>query len=1094
MKTIKAYFVLLLITFSFPVFSQTLIINEVSNGSAGNQEYVEFVVVSNTVTYDCSASTPPCIDIRGWIFDDNSGYHGTGGIATGAVRFSQNLLWSCVPLGTIILIYNNGDVNPAIPAADLSLSDGNCQIIAPVNSTLFETNATTPGAVACSYPITGWIAGGDWNKTLLANPGDCARIVNLAGCEVFSVCWGSNNLNNQIYFSGSGAQKVQYFNGVDPYNTVNWTNASNLPSPGAQTPGSPNNAANAAYIAQFNNACLPILPLNVSAISVNAGCTCNGSATASASGSIGGYTYEWFDAGYNPVNQTTAIATGLCAGTYHVIATSYINCKDTATVIITDIPAPTVTINSTTVCNGASTTLIATPSTGGGTYLWGTGEITASITVTPSSTTTYTCVYTLNGCPSTVASGIVTVNPLPTLSAGVDQIVCVGTTVTWSGSGATTYTWDNGITNGTAFTPAVGTVTYTVTGTDINGCVNTDQMIVTVNPLPTVSAGVDQIVCIGTTVTWSGSGATTYTWDNGITNGTAFTPAVGTLTYTVTGTDVNGCVNTDQVDVTVLNEAPINAGSDQVVCEGTSVTLTATGGVSYTWDNGVTNGTSFTPIVGTITYTLNGADASGCAGTDQVDITVNPLPTVSVGVDQIVCIGTTVTLNGSGVTTYTWDNGITNGTAFTPAVGTVTYTVTGTDINGCVNTDQVDITVNPLPNVSAGVDQIVCIGTTVTLSGSGATTYTWDNGITNGTEFTPAAGTVTYTVTGTDINGCVNTDQMIVTVTPQIVPVFTQISPICEEDNTPVISTVSGNSTAITGTWSPSLVDNTTTGTYTFTPAVGQCAGIAIMTITVNPLPLLVITNPASVCYPNMVDISNPSVTVGSTGTLSYYSNAIGTLAVASPASIASSGTYYIQAVSPEGCKVISPVQVEINPQPIAEFTPSPAKLSAYTLESTMVNTSTGATTYEWFFEGNESSVETSPIHEFSGEEFGDQTIILVATNQYGCQDTAIGIITIVEELIFFVPNTFTPNGDETNDTFFPVFTSGYDPYNYSLVIFNRWGQIVFESYDATKGWNGRMGIEGDHVQDGTYSWKIEFSLKENGGRKILVGHVNLLK
>ena len=881
MKTIKAYFVLLLITFSFPVFSQTLIINEVSNGSAGNQEYVEFVVVSNTVTYDCSASTPPCIDIRGWIFDDNSGYHGTGGIATGAVRFSQNLLWSCVPLGTIILIYNNGDVNPAIPAVDLSLSDGNCQIIAPVNSTLFETNATTPGAVACSYPITGWISGGNWNNTLLANPGDCARIVNLAGCEVFSVCWGSNNLNNQIYFSGSGAQKVQYFNGVDPYNTVNWTNASNLPSPGAQTPGSPNNAANAAYIAQFNNACLPILPLNVSAISVNAGCTCNGSATASASGSIGGYTYEWFDAGYNPVNQTTAIATGLCAGTYHVIATSYINCKDTATVIITDIPAPTVTINSATVCNGASTTLIATPSTGGVTYLWGTGETTASITVTPSSTTTYTCVYTLNGCPSTVASGIVTVNPLPTLSAGVDQIVCVGTTVT---------------------------------------------------------------------------------------------------------------------------------------------------------------------------------------------------------------------LSGSGATTYTWDNGITNGTAFTPVLGTLTYTVTGTDINGCVNTDQVDITVNPLPNVSAGVDQIVCIGTTVILSGSGATTYTWDNGITNGTAFTPAVGTVTYTVTGTDINGCVNTDQMIVTVTPKIVPVFTQISPICEEDNTPVISTVSGNSPAITGTWSPSVVDNTTTGTYTFTPAVGQCAGIAIMTITVNPLPLLVITNPASVCYPNMVDISNPSVTVGSTGTLSYYSNAIGTLAVASPASIASSGTYYIQAVSPEGCAVISPVQVEINPQPIAEFTPSPAKLSAYTLESTMVNTSTGATTYEWFFEGNESSVETSPIHEFSGEEFGDQTIILVATNQYGCQDTAIGIITIVEELIFFVPNTFTPNGDETNDTFFPVFTSGYDPYNYSLVIFNRWGQIVFESYDATKGWNGRMGIEGDPVQDGTYTWKIEFSVKENGGRKILVGHVNLLK
>src|SRR6478609_3559916 len=101
----RFFFILVFIFIIRYAGSQTLIMNEVSNGPTGNQEYVEFVVASNTVTYSCTNSAPPCIDIRGWIFDDNSGYHGgtSGtGVAPGAIRFSQNSLWSCIPLGTII--------------------------------------------------------------------------------------------------------------------------------------------------------------------------------------------------------------------------------------------------------------------------------------------------------------------------------------------------------------------------------------------------------------------------------------------------------------------------------------------------------------------------------------------------------------------------------------------------------------------------------------------------------------------------------------------------------------------------------------------------------------------------------------------------------------------------------------------------------------------------------------------------------------------------------------------------------------------------------------------------------------------------------
>ncbi len=138
--------VLLLSFFSGFVYSQTLIINEVSNGPSGLQEYVEFVVVDASATYDCTGSVPPCVDIRGWIYDDNSGYHGASGIASGCARFTNDPLWSCVPVGTIILLYNGLDPNPDIPADDVSLLDGNCVLsVSLENPQFFEFTEITPG-------------------------------------------------------------------------------------------------------------------------------------------------------------------------------------------------------------------------------------------------------------------------------------------------------------------------------------------------------------------------------------------------------------------------------------------------------------------------------------------------------------------------------------------------------------------------------------------------------------------------------------------------------------------------------------------------------------------------------------------------------------------------------------------------------------------------------------------------------------------------------------------------------------------------------------------------------------------------------------
>ncbi|NOQ75348.1 MAG: hypothetical protein GQ574_25280, partial [Crocinitomix sp.] len=159
----------------------------------------------------------------------------------------------------------------------------------------------------------------------------------------------------------------------------------------------------------------------------------------------------------------------------------------------------------------------------------------------------YTFIYIASNlpCPNDTSEFTITVNAVPIIDAGADDELCAGESITLSGSGAGiggTYVWDGGITDGVAFTPGA-TATYTVTGTDANGCVGTDAVTITVNPLPIIDAGADDAICTGESVTLTGSGAGiggTYVWDGGVSDGVAFTPAA-TATYTVTGTDANGC-------------------------------------------------------------------------------------------------------------------------------------------------------------------------------------------------------------------------------------------------------------------------------------------------------------------------------------------------------------------------------------------------------------------------------------------------------------------------------------------------------------------------------------------------------------------------
>jgi PKD repeat protein len=305
--------------------------------------------------------------------------------------------------------------------------------------------------------------------------------------------------------------------------------------------------------------------------------------------------------------------------------------------------------------------------------------------------------------------------PLVAEFSASDSTFCQGSTVTFtdlSSGTPTSWAWDFGDgTNSVLPDPThtyitVGTYDVSLTVTNSTGSESeTKTGFITVNALPTINAGADQAVCNGDTVTLNGTGATTYIWDNGVTDGTAFTPSA-TTTYTVTGTNANNCTATDQVDITVNNLPTVSAGADQAVCQGSSVILNASGAINYSWNNGVLNGVDFTPT-STAVYTVIGTGNNGCTATDSLDITVNALPTVVAGPGQTVCEGSSVVLNASGATTFSWNNSVANGITFIPS-STTTYTVTGTDVNGCVNTSTLDITVNTKHYITSIVG--LCVG------------------------------------------------------------------------------------------------------------------------------------------------------------------------------------------------------------------------------------------------------------------------------------------------------------------------------------------------------------------------------------------------
>ena len=460
------------------------------------------------------------------------------------------------------------------------------------------------------------------------------------------------------------------------------------------------------------------------------------------------------------------------AGTYSVTYSNGGACSATsAPVVVTVNPAPATPVitpnGPTTFCDGGSVTLTSSQANGNN---WSTGTVAQSINVT--TTNTYTLTYTdANGCTSPAASILVTVNPIPAapiVTPSGSTTFCAGGSVTLTSSYASGNTWSNGSTASSITVPNAGT--YSVTYSNGGACSATSApVVVTVNPAPAapvITPNGPTTFCEGGSVTLTSSQANGNSWSTGAASQSI--TAVTTNTYVLTYTDANGCVSPSaSVLVTVQSAPNVSAGPDQTVCEGAMVTLLGSGASSYSWTGGITNGVSFA-INNQTTFEVTGTGSNGCTNTDQVTIFVNNAPNVSAGPDLVICNGESITLNGSGAATYDWDNGVVNGVSFVPTLGTTTYTVTGTNAAGCEAEDQMTVTVNQLPNVSISTIPIFCLsdGPAALTQGTPSGGSYSGTGIT-GVVFTPSAaglGIFPVTYTYTDINGCENTASGMITV------------------------------------------------------------------------------------------------------------------------------------------------------------------------------------------------------------------------------------------------------------------------------------------------------------------------------------------
>lgn len=803
-------------------------------------------------------------------------------------------------------------------------------------------------------------------------------------------------------------------------------------------------------------------------------------------------------------------------------AAQYTMWFDDFTVEDTNNPCDPVVITGDTVfCEGESVVLEAL-STTALSYLWSTGEVTQTITVSSGGPF---WVEITDPCGTSTDTVDVTMVGFTDLELGPDTVLCVGETLLLDAYvPEATYTWVDGSTDPTLLVSDPGY--YFVERIDACGW-SFDDIVIDVVPAPQVDLGPDTSYCEGSgvllDVTYTGA---TYLWSDGSTDPTVFVDQPGTW-WVEMGSDCG--VISDTLEVfEILNIEP-DIGNDTTLCPGGTLLLDASGpNTTHVWQDGsmdpaflVTDAGYYFVVVENACGSFFsdilidpldppsvdlGADQSLCAGgsiqldatypeaiylwndgsigpsididqsgtywvevsnacgtvSDTVLVDVLPLPVVDLGADTTICAGPPLLIDASFPgATYLWQDGSTSSVYAASSAGT--YSVTLTTACGTVS-DAIDVGVTGLPTVDLGPDLSLCPGATVLLDAtSPGATYYWSTGSTQPNLLVGQGGN--YTVQVTVPCGSVLSS---VLVTYDQVPIVElgNDTTLCEGS----ILVLDPALPAADHLWQ----DGTTNATYavsqpgSYSVSVSNACGMDSDTIAVSfiPVPVLDLGVDTTLCeYGTLeLDASVPSAAylwnTGETGSM---------------ITVQDSGWYWLE-LAVSCATLVDSIRVDVLPSPRIQL---PVDTVVCDPPLLLLEVPAEEAWYEWQdgSDGGTFLVEAAGVYE------------VTVSNRCDTDRHSIAVSSIDCSCSIYVPNAFTPNSDGENDQFLPQFECELE--RYELHIFDRWGELITTIKDKGKGWDGTAG--GRMSQDGVYVYKIDYTSPDEG-TKHLYGHVTLLR
>ncbi|MBL0024881.1 MAG: gliding motility-associated C-terminal domain-containing protein [Saprospiraceae bacterium] len=634
----------------------------------------------------------------------------------------------------------------------------------------------------------------------------------------------------------------------------------------------------------------------VASISGNTEICAGGSSTFTASG---GTAYIW----NTGVNTSSLVVS--TAGSYTVTVTNAAGCTNKATGSLNVNNIPTVSISGKAqICQGDSTTLVAT---GGMSYLWNNGATNESIIVT-NNTNYLVTVTDANGCKNTAIHNLNVVSPPQANITGRPEI-CTGENTIFTSSAGSNYLWSNGMTTSQITLQNEGI--YMVTVTDIQGCNSIAARSLIVNKLPQISISGVNGLCGGNSSTLTATGGVTYIWSNQATTSSINVSLPST--YSVTVTDNKGCTDVTSKIITITSPPVATIAGKDTICYGNSTIFSATGGISYLWNDGNT-GSSINPNKKG-NYTVTVTDTNGCTAIASKSLVVSDSILVSISGKSEICSGESETFIANGGSFYNWNNGV-NSSNLLVSTGGI-YKVTITDSNGCTTEASKVLTVNSIPTASINGDSMVCKGQNIPYVASGGSKYIWSTGETSSKINT--GNNTKYSVTVTSQNGCTSSASKTLIINELPTALISGKTEVCKGSNTDLKGEGGMIYTWNTGA-TTQLITANSPSTYTLSVTdINGCKNSASVLLKIFDLPTPQISGQTNIC-------KNTTSTFRASGGVHYqWSNNETSEAII----VSGNGSYTVTVTDVYGCsnkvskqlttieQIGSPYDLSYNPNPI---------------------------------------------------------------------------------------------------------------------------------------------------------------------------------